>query len=143
MISYRSDVRPGVDAIAAVYRAAPLFRPVLDTDRIQRMYDGSNVVVTAWDGDRLVGILRGLTDGAYDGYVCDLAIHSDYQGQGVGRGLLDEATKSRPDVSWMLRASQIAIDYYSHIGWQKVENGWSLPGRRLNLETEWDGPPRA
>ena len=38
------------------------------------MYEGSNVVWTAWDGARQVGILRGWTDGAYDGYVCDLAI---------------------------------------------------------------------
>jgi hypothetical protein len=30
-------------------------------------------------------------------------------------------------VQWVLRASKIAADYYQHIRWQKIENGWSWP----------------
>src|SRR5215471_575201 len=124
MIAYRDDVRPTIAQISDPYRAAPLFRPVDDLARMERMYAGSNVVWTAWDGQRLVGILRGWTDDAYDGYICDLAIHPDYQKSGIGRELLQYVLHRSPEIQWILRASKIATDYYAHLGWQKIENGW-------------------
>jgi ribosomal protein S18 acetylase RimI-like enzyme len=127
MISYRSDARPADEIIAELYRCALLNRPVQDLDRVRRMYDASNLVVTAWDGHRLAGILRGWHDGAFDGYICDLAVHPDFQRQGVGAKLLEMAREGRPEVQWILMASKIAVDYYKHLGWVKVENGWKWP----------------
>lgn len=130
MIEYRSDARPDAVVIADLYRAAPLRRPVDDLERIQRMYDGSNVVLTAWDGERLAGILRGWTDGAFHGYVCDLAVHPDYQKAGIGQALLRQAQAISPDIEFVLRAAPLARDYYPHIGWQPIENGWFQPRRQ-------------
>ena len=124
MINYRDDVRPEPKVIADLYRAAQLIRPVDDVERIRRMYAGSNLVLTAWDSDRLVGILRGWLDGAFDGYVCDLAVHPEFQKHGIGANLLNLAQQGRPEVQWVLRASKIATNYYEHIGWKKIENGW-------------------
>src|SRR5437588_8251372 len=73
-IDYCYDRRPEAAEIARLYDAARLVRPTGDLKRIQKMYAGSTVVWSAWDGSRLVGILRGWTDGGYDGYVCDLAV---------------------------------------------------------------------
>ena len=120
----RSDSRPCADVIADLYRRSPLYRPVDDVARIGAMYLGSNIVITAWDGDKLIGILRGWTDAAYDGYVCDLAVDPHYQKQGVGRELLKKVTEQSPRIQWVLRASKIAAEYYSHLGWEKIENGW-------------------
>jgi ribosomal protein S18 acetylase RimI-like enzyme len=127
MIEYRSDARPAGEIIAALYRAAPLNRPVEDPASIARTYAGSNVVLTAWDGTKLVGILRGWTDGAYDGYICDLAIDSAYQKHGIGRELLSRTVAGNKQIQWVLRASKIATNYYQHLGWQKIENGWFVP----------------
>lgn len=126
-VTYRTDARPDAAVIAALYSASPLNRPNRDLDRIGRMYAGSNVVVTAWKGDELVGILRGLTDGAFDGYVCDLAIHPSAQKLGIGRELLARVQSISPQIQWILRASKIAANYYEHLGWQKIENGWFVP----------------
>lgn len=126
-ISYRSNSRPEAVVIADLYRRSPLYRPVDDVTRIGRMYAGSNVVVSAWDGARLVGILRGWTDGAYDGYICDLAVDPEYQKAGVGRELLRLTVAGNPQVQWVLRASKIAAEYYRHLGWQPIENGWFWP----------------
>ncbi len=127
MITYRTDIVPGMDAITALYRAAPLNRPVDDTERMRRMYAGANLVLTAWHGERLVGIMRGWTDDARDGYICDLAIDPEYQKQGVGRELLERTRATNPQVQFILRASAIAADYYGYVGWQKIENGWYWP----------------
>ncbi len=123
-MQYREDERPEVDEIVALYEAASLRRPIGDPDRIARMYAGSPVVITARDGGRLVGILRGWTDGAFDGYVCDLAVHPDCQRAGIGRELLARCEARSPEIQWVLRASVIAEHYYEHIGWTKIENGW-------------------
>jgi GNAT superfamily N-acetyltransferase len=124
MIAYRDDIKPDAQIIADLYRDASLIRPVDDVVRIRRMYQGSNLVLTAWDGDRLVGVLRGWIDGAFDGYVCDLAVHPDFQKHGIGAELLKLAREGRPEVQWVLRASKIAATYYEHIGWKEIENGW-------------------
>jgi ribosomal protein S18 acetylase RimI-like enzyme len=130
MIEYRTDVRPDPAAVAQVFAAAPLNRPLDDIERIGRMYAASNVVVTAWEGKRLVGVLRGWTDGAFDGYICDLAVLPEVQRKGVGRKLLELATSGKPDVQFVVRASQVAREYYEHLGWQKIENGWFLIRQR-------------
>jgi hypothetical protein len=58
-ITYSSEARPDAAVIAEIYRQSPLYRPVDDVERIARMYSGSNVVLSGWDGETLVGILRG------------------------------------------------------------------------------------
>ena len=127
MIEYTFALRPSAFRIAALYDAAALKRPTGDVSRIASLYAASNVVVCALDGDALVGILRGWTDGAFDGYVCDLAVDPSRQKQGVGRKLLDLACASNPEIQWVLRASAIAAGYYEHLGWQRIENGWFRP----------------
>jgi ribosomal protein S18 acetylase RimI-like enzyme len=124
-IIYSADRRPDPLTIAGLYRAAQLRRPVDDIGRIERTYAGSPLVLSAWDGARLVGILRGWTDGAYDGYVCDLAVDPGYQNRGVGRELLQRCLSGWPEVQWVLRASAVAATYYAHLGWTRIENGWA------------------
>jgi ribosomal protein S18 acetylase RimI-like enzyme len=131
MIEYRENDRPTIAEIVDLYRAALLRRPVDDPDRIARMYAGSPIVITAREDGRLVGILRGWTDGAFDGYVCDLAVHPDVQKRGIGRELLARCEVScSSEVQWVLRASVIAERYYEHVGWSRIENGWFKTRKR-------------
>ena len=123
-VTYRDDVRPEPATIAALYRAASLNRPNDDLDRIRRMYSAANLVLTAWDEARFVGILRAWSDDGFVGYIADLAIHPDYQRLGIGRELLRRAVASNTEVTFILNAAPLAADYYQHIGWQRVENGW-------------------
>jgi GNAT superfamily N-acetyltransferase len=125
-LSFHLDRVPDVEAIRALYAASPLRRPIHDPERIRRMFEGSNVVLSAYAGERLVGLLRGWTDFVYDGYVCDLAIHPEYQKAGVGRRLLELVQSLGEGIQWVLLASPLARDYYAHLGWGRIENGWSL-----------------
>lgn len=131
-LDYRADQAPTPEEIAELYEAARLPRPTEDLDRLKRMFQGSNIILTCWDEEpeppRLAGLLRGWTDFAYDGYVCDLAVHPDYQKRGIGEELLNRVKSiGAPEVQWLLLASVIAKDYYSHLGWEAVGNGWKWP----------------
>ncbi len=116
--------RPALEAIQALYAASPLRRPIEDAPRLKQMFDAANVIHSAWEGPRLVGLLRGWTDGAFDGYVCDLAVHPDYQKAGVGRALMALLFPEFPQVRWVLLASPLAEGYYGHVGWKPLENAW-------------------
>ena len=48
----------------------------------------SGPAVGAWDGDRLVGFARALSDGYFNAYVEDVMVHEGYRGRGVGKRIL-------------------------------------------------------
>ena len=67
MIDYRIGNDLNLDAVIDLYRASTLGerRPVDDPERMAAMLRNANLVVTAWDGELLVGIARSLTDFTY------------------------------------------------------------------------------
>lgn len=48
----------------------------------------SGPAVGAWDGERLIGFVRAVTDGHFRAYIEDVAVHPAYQRRGIGRQLL-------------------------------------------------------
>ncbi|MFX8676538.1 hypothetical protein ABTM32_20845, partial [Acinetobacter baumannii] len=64
-------------AVAALFRASGMPRPVDDLPRITRMLAGANLTLSAWQGSELVGVCRALTDYSYCCYVSELAIHPE------------------------------------------------------------------
>jgi GNAT superfamily N-acetyltransferase len=128
-VTYRVGAEVGLEAVAELYRASTLGtrRPVDDTERFAAMQRNANLVVTAWDGDRLVGIARSLTDQVWVTYCCDLAVHADYQRQGIGRELLRRTRAAvDPRCRLLLHAAPAASAYYPRIGFRSRES-WELP----------------
>ncbi len=91
------------------------------------MLKHANLTVTAWHGERLVGIARSLTDFSYVAYLADLAVDVDYQKQGIGKQLIEE-TKSRLGTTCMLTllAAPKANDYYPKLGFEHNPRAWML-----------------
>ena len=58
-------------------------------DKLQAAFRNSPQVISAWDGDSLVGLIRGLDDGAWQGTIDCLLVNPAYQGQGVASRLLE------------------------------------------------------
>src|SRR5690606_20172689 len=90
MIEYRDDLRPGLAEARELYRASTLGerRPIDDDARFGAMLANANLVITAWDGDLLVGISRGLSDFAWTTYLADLAVRASHQRRGIGSELV-------------------------------------------------------
>lgn len=70
-ITYTFDKRPSTNEIIELYDNAGLPRPTSDRDRIQKMFDNSNLIVTAWHKDLLVGVARSITDWVWACYLSD------------------------------------------------------------------------
>ena len=126
-IKYHSDIIPEAEVIMELYADAGLNRPS-DRDRIALMYSNSNLIVTAWDKERLVGISRSVTDFVYCCYLSDLAVRKKYQHHGIGRELI-RLTKERvgDQTMLLLLSAPAAMEYYPKVGLSKVENGFMIP----------------
>lgn len=126
-IQYSFDKKPTADQIIELYDNAGLPRPTHDKERMQKMFDNSNLVVTAWDGDLLVGVSRSITDWVWSCYLADLAVRSDYQKEGIGRQLILRTKEKLGEQSMILLLSvPTALEYYPKIGFEKQESSFIL-----------------
>jgi predicted N-acetyltransferase YhbS len=126
-ITYSTTTLPDTDQIIDLYNSAGLNRPTANAARIKKMYDNSNLIVTAWDGDLLVGIARSLTDFCYACYLSDLAIRHEYKKAGIGKKLVSVTKEVIGDESMLLLLSApAAMDYYPKIGMDTVKNGFII-----------------
>jgi GNAT superfamily N-acetyltransferase len=129
MISYRTGNILDLDAVIDLYKASTLGlrRPVEDRTRMQQMLDNANLVITAWDGDLLVGISRSLSDFSYVTYLSDLAVRESHQRQGIGKELIRLTQEAAAPASIILLAAPAAEQYYPHIGFTHHPQAWKLP----------------
>ena len=127
-ITYKTGFVPKIEAIIDLYKSSGINRPVYDVQRIEKMYANSNLVITAWDGDILVGISRALTDFCYCCYLSDLAVKQEYQQKGIGKKLIERTKEEIGDECMLLLlSSPSAMEYYPKTGLlDKVENGFII-----------------
>lgn len=121
-IQYRNDYALNTSQFIDILRRSTLAlrRPVDDPDRIEKMLKHANVLITAWDGDRLVGVSRALTDFSFCCYLSDLAVDEAYQRQGIGKRLIEEThNMAGREVRLILLAAPAAVDYYPKVGLQR------------------------
>ena len=109
-------------------------RPVEDRDCMEGMIANSNMTITAWDGDTLVGIARSMTDFHYACYLSDLAVGKTHQRKGIGKQLLASTQQQLgPKCKLILIAAPAANDYYQPLGFSHNDRCWILePDIRIN-----------
>ena len=129
-IVYRTDAPITVDQFIDVLQRSTLAerRPVDDRVCMEGMVADANLIATAWDGDRLVGVARSVTDFVFCCYCSDLAVDVAYQRTGIGRALID-ATLGRlgPRCTLRLVAAPAAAEYYAKIGFVQNHRSWEVP----------------
>jgi GNAT superfamily N-acetyltransferase len=103
-------------------------RPVDDPERLRRMIAGANLIVTArldLDGRPLVGVARGISDGAWACYLAEVAVSKSAQGLGVGRALLDAVrAEVGPEVAVFLASVPDAAAFYERIGMARLADAF-------------------
>jgi predicted N-acetyltransferase YhbS len=131
VISYRTGNNLDVDAVIELYKSCSLGarRPSDNRQRMAAMLANANLVISAWDGELMVGISRSLSDFAYATYLSDLAVRDSYQKTGIGRELIRLTQEAGgPSTTVILLAAPAAVEYYPRVGFTKHQSAWMIKG---------------
>lgn len=120
MITFSEQRDLAIDQILPLYEA----NGWSSAQRPRALYQAlihSHALVTAWDEKRLVGIGNAISDGFLVVYYPHLLVHPDYQGQRIGRKLMD-TLKHRYEGMHMqvLVADGDAIAFYERCGFTRA-----------------------
>ncbi len=129
MITYREGNDLDLQTMIELYEASTLGqrRPVSEPDRMAAMLKHANIVITAWDGDLLVGISRALSDFSFVTYLSDLAVRVSHQRSGIGKELIRRTqVAGGPQAKIILLAAPAAAEYYGRIGFEHQPRAWLL-----------------
>ena len=121
------------DLYLCLYRSVGWDAPGLD--QIEKALEGSLATFCACDGDMPVGMARLIGDGGMSFYIKDFAVLPDYQGQGVGRALMNAMEswiKEQLQLGWAVSLELISSKgreaFYEKFGFEQRPNDWDGAG---------------
>lgn len=76
----------------------------------------STLVVSAWEGERLIGAVRVLSDRVFRSIIYDLIVDPEYQNHGIGRELVNRCKEHFPKSEWLVQTTEEISGYYEKLG---------------------------
>ena len=128
MIHYAKESSISIKEFAEVLNNSTLGerRPMDDPNKLQNMIDHANLIITARDNGKLVGVARSFSDFAFCTYMSDLAVDQSYQKKGIGLELIRQTKLEAPDAKLILISAPAAEQYYPKIGMEKRDHCFTL-----------------
>lgn len=94
----------------------------------------STRVISAWDEDRLVGLIRGLDDGIWQANIDCLLVDPEYQSNGIATTLLEMIKEEYKDFLYLNVApdEKANVEFYQKREFQILEEGTTMQIRCEN-----------
>jgi ribosomal protein S18 acetylase RimI-like enzyme len=111
--------------LSNLYRIAPLGDK--DPDLLQRVFSNSMFKCFVFDEGRLVGAGRAVADGADCSYLCDVAVHPDFQGRGLGTAIITRLKElSAGHKKIILYANPGTEGFYRKLGFRAMRTAMAI-----------------
>lgn len=102
-------------------------RPVDDLECMESMIKNADIIVTAVLDEKIVGVVRAVTDFSYCCYLSDLAVDESFQHQGIGKRLIEKVREQLgTKCKIILLSAPAAVEYYPKIGFTQHSSAWVL-----------------
>ena len=89
-------------------------------EKLQISLKNLHSVFSAWDENKLVGLISCLSDGVLTVYVGNLLVLPEYQGKGIGTKLVNMMIKEYKGYDKkLLIAENTAVKFYSNLGFKE------------------------
>ncbi len=116
---YRDTRDVPKEAVLDLYRANN-WSSANKPDQLYQALLHSHSLVTAWDGDRLVGLANAISDGFLVVYYPHVVVHPDYHRQGIGRELMACLMKRYEGFhQHSVLADKNAVTFYESCGFER------------------------
>jgi GNAT superfamily N-acetyltransferase len=132
-VTYRSNLKITAGQFIDLLKRSTLDqrRPIHDEVRIKKMLEHGNVLITAWENEKLIGVSRALTDFSFCCYLSDLAVDEAYQHKGIGKELVRLTHVASGDETMLiLLAAPAAEKYYPKIGMEQFAHCFVIKRKR-------------
>lgn len=92
-------------------------------NRLKKALNNCETVFTAWDNDILVGLINAIDDGELTAYVHYLCVNPEYQGQGIGKELLNRIKEKYKSFLYiiLIAENKPLIQYYNQNGFEYMD----------------------
>lgn len=90
-----------------------------DKDTLEA-WKNSNIAIVAVEGDKIVGMMRGFTDGNITTFIAEIIVHRVYRGKGLGKALLDICHHLYPKTRIELLADEEVYEFYTKNKFRKI-----------------------
>jgi ribosomal protein S18 acetylase RimI-like enzyme len=121
VVTYSHRKPPDASQLLELFHQAP-WAENRSLDDVKEMLRHTDLTLSAWDGDRLIGFGRVLTDFIYRATIWDVIVDRAYQGQGVGteivRRILSHPRLKRVELFWLCTRRP---GFYEKLGFSSKE----------------------
>ncbi|AWN84349.1 MAG: GNAT family N-acetyltransferase [Lacticaseibacillus paracasei] len=93
-----TDQKPTMPEVLALYKSVGWSMYTRDPARLERALTYSLMVLGAYEGKQLVGLIRAVGDGETILFIQDLLVLPEYQRRGIGKQLIEALLARFPEV---------------------------------------------
>ena len=123
MISVRKQDVVKLEDVLHLYQAVGWINYTNQPQMLEQALPHSLAVYLAFDGEKIVGLIRLVGDGFSSVFVQDLIVLPSYQRQGIGRSLMKEALEDYKDayqVQLVTEQTEKNVGFYRSIGFETL-----------------------
>jgi len=93
-------------------------------DRLVKALQNSATVISAWDGEKLVGLINAIDDGELTAYAHYLLVNPKFQRLGIGKELIDRLKKKYEGYLYLvlIAENKEVMHFYKKMGFVAEEN---------------------
>jgi len=108
------------ESARALLSACGWTKKIEDSEVFAASVRASQIALVAEVGGQIVGFLRAITDGIFNGYISMVAVTPERQGTGIGKALVNAALGTNPNITWVLRADRAGVQgFYTSLGFEQ------------------------
>ena len=95
---------------------------------IAKVYANSNNVVSAWDGERLVGVARVITDKFAHALVFGLCVYPEFKDTDLPKSIIEKCMDLYPSLQWSTVVEDWEKGYFEELGFGGTHNTYLQKG---------------
>ncbi|CAM3067179.1 GNAT family N-acetyltransferase [Filibacter tadaridae] len=135
MINFNNSKKINREQLERLYNDVEWYAYTQDLEGLRQAIEQSLEVISVWNDEELVGLIRVVGDGLTIIYIQDVLVLSSYQNQGIATQLIQQILKKYKDVRQKVLLTEEAPDvrhFYEKNGFESCDKGSLVSFAKLN-----------